>query len=98
MTTTQALGASPSVPSQGFPISGIQSSAAVSIIGSPYVDSFISVRPSVGTPLHPGPSVDESPASQARCLLAKAERLRDMAFALDPTTVHSFPLTPEVPV
>ena len=65
---------------------------------SPPVDSFVSVPPLAADLLHPGLSVDESPTSQARCLLAMAERLRDMAFALDLTTVHSFPLTPEVPV
>ena len=98
VTATQAPGASPSVPSQGLSISEIQPSVATSCIGSLPFASSVSVSPLVDTPLHPGPSVDESPASQARRLLAKADRLRGMALALDPTAIHSSRPTPEVPV
>ena len=49
-------------------------------------------------PLHTDPSVEELPASQAQYLMALAQWLQGMAFALDPATVHSFLPTPEVPV
>ena len=72
VTATQAPGASPFVPFQALPILGTQSSVAISAVGSHPFGSFAFVPPSATIPLHPGHSVDESPASQAQYLMALA--------------------------
>ena len=96
VTTTQALEASPFVPFQGLLVSRIQSSSVVSVIKSLPFGTFASMPPLTAVPLHPGLLVEESPASQAQHLMALAQRLRGMAFALDPTSVISFLPTSEV--
>ena len=98
VTATKAPESFPFVPSQGFSILEIQSFTTVSVIMSPPVDSFVSVPPLENTPLRPGLLVDEFPTSQVQYLMALAQRLQGMAFAFNPTTVHPFLPTPEIPV
>ena len=95
MTTTQASGALPFVPSQGHLILGIWLSAAVSVIGSSPFSSSAFVPPSVAYPLHPSLSVEESPALQAQYLMALMQKLQGMALSLHPSVA---PATPKVPL
>ena len=65
VTATLAPGASPSIPSLGLPVSGIQPSAVASCVGSTPIASWVSAPPLADTFLRPNPSVDAFYASQA---------------------------------